>query len=369
MKNSALFLLLVFLAAACGPAKDRFTLSGTVKGADTGMVYLQKIDQDKWVNVDSAKLEKGAFTFKGKVTAPEMWHILMMDGQVMVPVFIENAPITVEIYADSVEKSTVTGSATHDIYKSYLALNDKINVRMDSVYEDYKKAKEAHDTAAMKRADSVSNLLDGEMKKQLVDFVKSHPATVVSPYLVVRNSWQFELPELEEVAASLDTSLASTTYAQNISKRIAILKSVEVGQTAPDFEMADSTGKQVRLSSLKGKVLLVDFWASWCSPCRAENPNVVKAYKAYNKKGFDVLGVSFDQNRDKWIRATKDDNLTWAHVSDLKGWGNAAGKLYGINSIPANVLLDKDQKIIGRNLRGEDLMKKLEEVLGPAGKK
>ncbi len=109
--------------------------------------------------------------------------------------------------------------------------------------------------------------------------------------------------------------------------------------------------------SLKGKILLVDFWAAWCGPCRAENPNVVKAWQKYKDKGFDVLGISFDTNRDKWLKAVKDDRLTWTQVSDLKGWGNEAGKLYGINLIPANVLLDKDQKIIASGLRGEQLFK------------
>ncbi len=366
MKKYAFILAISVMLASCTGNKDQFTINGTVKGADTGMIYLQKFDVDQWVQVDSSRLDKGEFSFKGKTTLPEMWHIAMESKQIMLPVFIENAKIKVQIYVDSIDKSVITGSATHDIYQQYLAMNETINKKMEVVYMEWKKAKESNDTATMKRTDSISNELDKEMKKQLQDFAKTNNKTVVSPYLVMRNSWQFELPDLEEIVSAMDTNLNGSQYLQSLKKRIGVLKSVEIGQPAPDFTMNDSAGKPVALSSLKGKVLLVDFWASWCGPCRAENPNVVKAYQAYGKKGFDILGCSFDQNRDKWLKAVKDDKLTWNQVSDLKGWANAAGKLYGVNSIPANVLLDKDQKIIGRNLRGEDLMKKLAEIFGPA---
>ena len=286
------------------------------------------------------------------------------------PFFVENSEIDLTVYADSIDKSVVKGSETFTVYKNYLGQNDILNKKMDALETEYKKAREVNDTALMKKLDVASNELDKEMKKLIVDFTKSNNKSVVAPYLIIKNSWQFELPELEEISATFDSSLRASVYYQSVMNRIDILKKVAIGQHAVDFTMNDSLGKPVSLSSFEGKYLLVDFWASWCGPCRGENPNVVKAYQRYNKKGFEVLGVSFDKDRAKWIKATKVDNLTWTHVSDLQGWGNAAGKLYGINSIPANVLLDKNQKIIAKNLRGEELQDKLTELLGaPAATK
>jgi peroxiredoxin len=366
MKKIAFILILGSVLSSCMKTTDQFKISGIVKGIDTGMVFLQKYEQEIWVNVDSVKLAKGAFAFTGKSDLPEMWHIVMPDGQLVLPVFLENSAIEIEILPESIEKSTIKGSATQDVYQKYLSMDEALNVKMEEVYTAYNKARKANDTVGMERNDSIISTLDAAAKKQLQDFAKANNKSVVAPFLVIKNSWQFELPELEELAAAMDTSLNRSQYLVEVKKRIEILRRVAIGQIAPDFTMNDSTGKPVALSSLKGKILLLDFWASWCGPCRGENPNVVKAYQAYSKKGFDVLGCSFDQSREKWLSAVKEDNLTWTQVSDLKRWGNEAGKLYGIKSIPANVLLDKDQKIIGRNLRGEDLMKKLEELLGPA---
>jgi peroxiredoxin len=152
-------------------------------------------------------------------------------------------------------------------------------------------------------------------------------------------------------------------YSKFLEDYLAILKRTSVGQPYVPFSMADSAGVEIALAGLTGtNYLLVDFWASWCSPCREENPNLVALYNEYHEKGFDIFGVSFDSRRERWLQAIADDQLTWTHVSDLKGWENAAGKLYGIRSIPSNVLLDPNGVIIARNLRGEDLRNKLKEI-------
>jgi peroxiredoxin len=164
---------------------------------------------------------------------------------------------------------------------------------------------------------------------------------------------------------SIDSIVAVIPQVISLKERVAVMKAVAVGQKAPDFTMNDVDGKPVALSSKIGsKLLLIDFWAAWCGPCRQENPNLVKVYTEFHKKGFDVFGVSLDRKKEDWLKAIGDDKLTWTHVSDLQYWSNAAARMYAVNSIPANFLLNETGTIIGRNLRGEALYNKVREVLG-----
>ncbi len=360
-----IFAVAVFLLSCTGEKGNQFKVTGVVKGTDAAMVFLQKMDTTGWVTMDSTVVKNGEFEFKGKVDSPDRWNLKVKGKEMAFPFFLENSDIKLVVHADSTGLLEVTGSANQDLFKKFNENNDSIQKLMSSLDPLYSKADSLKDTVTMKKLDDQFNAFDKATKKLIVDLVKNHTASSVGPYLIMRNSYRFELPELDSLLGNFDTTLSHSYYYKAVAKRVGILKRVQIGQPAIDFTMNDTTGKPVTLSSLKGTILLVDFWASWCGPCRAENPNVVKAYAGFHKKGFDVLGVSFDRKKDRWEKAIKDDNLTWTHVSDLLYWGNAAGKLYGISSIPSNVLLDKDQKIIGRNLRGTALIAKLTELLGP----
>jgi peroxiredoxin len=364
----AILSIAVILFSCGGRDKNQFTINGNVKGVDTGMVFILKNDAGTWIAQDSVKIQGGKFSFKGSVPAPEMYRLVLAGLEEPLFFFLENSAIEINVLPDSMTGSVVTGSATNDTYMKYRSQDDILNKKMDEMYTEYKQAEEKNDTVTLGRLNAASDSLDKEKKKLIVEFAKTNNTSIVAPYLIWKNRWQFELPEMEQIAVKFDTVLKPSKYYQSLNEYIGILQNVQVGKSAPDFTMNDSLGKPVTLSSLKGKYLLVDFWASWCGPCRHENPNVVVAYQGYHDKGFDVLGVSLDNSRDKWIEATKKDNLTWTHVSDLLRWQNAAAKLYGISSIPSNVLLDKDQVIIAKNLRGEDLRNKLAELLGPPAK-
>jgi len=364
MRNLLIVVTLVIAGlTSCGP-KNEYKIVGSIKGIDSGLVYLQQREAGDWKVIDSVELVSGKFNFKGIIESPELWYVSVKDARVFVPLFVENSTITVDILVDSLDGTAIRGSITQGVYENYLQQMKPIEEEMNAIYQDYKIASAAGDEVAVAAADSMYEVVEARQKEQILAFAMENNSSVVAPYLIFRNAYMFDLPALEEAALAMDTTLNNSTYMVELNKQVAILKAVEIGQPAPDFTQADTAGNPLTLSSLTGNVLLIDFWASWCGPCRAENPNVVEAWKKYHEKGFDILGVSLDKNREKWLEAIQTDNLTWHQVSDLQYWNNEASNLYGVRSIPANVLLDQNGMIIARNLRGEDLMNKLEEIFG-----
>lgn len=200
-------------------------------------------------------------------------------------------------------------------------------------------------------------------ERSLDSLLSANSGTLMSAFLVTYFEQAFEqyAPLYKKIRDGLIGKWPENEFVKHIDSRVRT--ALVAGMEAPEIEMADRDGKTRRLSDLRGKVVLIDFWASWCRPCRMENPNVVRLYGQYHDKGFEVFSVSLDNNRDAWLKAIEDDHLVWPnHVSDLRGWSSAAGRLYGIQSIPATVLVDPDGKILARNLRGKDLENKLKEI-------
>jgi len=341
-----------------------YAINGTVSGADSGWVLLKQRNEGKMKTVDSVQIKEGKFAFAGKVDLPEVFYLKLKNVDGSFPFFIENTAITLKVYADSIDKSTVTGSVSHEAYLGYQKDEKMYNDKMEALYGDYMKAKEANDTVAAKTAETAYDSVQKAQSVFTKEYILKNGKSTVAAYLAISNAYAYTLEDLKAINKAMDPSIAASPYVKKLAERETILETVQEGKSAPEFTLNDTTGKPVSLSSFKGKVVLVDFWASWCGPCRAENPNVVAAYKKFGSKGFTVFGVSLDTDKAKWEAAIAKDGLTWTHVSDLVGWDNAAAKQYGVMSIPANFLLDKEGKIIGSGLRGEELVKKLESVLG-----
>jgi len=266
---------------------------------------------------------------------------------------------------DSLRFIKVSGSPVNDEYQVIREELDQDNKAGMAKYQEYQQALQSGDTVnASRLMEEVKAIFDGQEQK-LVGFVKNNKSSWVTPLFLTQVQQSMEVEALDSLVNGLDPKLSVVPAVVDMKERIAKLKRVAVGQTAPDFTQNDPEGNPVKLSEVyaKNAYTLIDFWAAWCGPCRQENPNVVAVYNDYKSKGFGVFGVSLDQDRERWLKAIEDDKLDWPHVSDLKYWQNEAASLYGVNAIPANFLVDRNGTIIARNLREQALRDKVAELL------
>lgn len=309
--------------------------------------------------------KNGSFTIKGgAVDYPQLVQLVAGTTRKRIAFYLENSDITVTGSLDSLFNAKVTGSKTQDVYDIFVQANKPLSDLYTRTYQEYQVARKASNPAQLAQIERKADSIQNEMMKLQKDFVKNNPSSYITPSILVSLSYEVTPEELDIMVTSLDSAIAALPQIKSLKERLLVMKAVSVGQKAPEFTMNDTNGTPVSLSSKIGpKLLLIDFWAAWCNPCRQENPNVVKVYNEFHKKGFDVLGVSLDQKKEDWLKAIADDKLTWTHVSDLKYWGNEAARLYAVNSIPSNFLVDDKGIIVGRNLRGADLYNKVKEVL------
>jgi len=357
---SLFFALNFFTPPAAGQSNSinpGFVLSLSAENAGDEWIFISKRKNAEMINIDSSESKVFPIVFKGRVDVPELLYLRISGSNALIPVFIENAEI--KVFADFNDPSLtkVEGSLVHKELEAYTSGLSSIGSEKESLLKEYRAAEKAKDT---KKADEIVLKYETIERAELDynrNFVLQNKASFVTPYIIRRSMFNsIELEELKSIIATLDKNLAQSEFIIDMNAKIAILEKVAVGQKFTDIVLPGADGQEMKLCSFVGEnIVLIDFWASWCGPCRRENPNVVKLYQDYHAKGFDIVGVSLDTDEKGWKTAIESDNLTWHHMSDLQGWKSKAAGLYGVNGIPHTVLLDRDGIIIAKDVRGDEL--------------
>jgi peroxiredoxin len=362
MKRILLLLALFPLALMAQVTPKEFTIDGKLEGHPDGTDVLMYKNGEN-VEMAKTKVMGNKFALKGTVKEPVLCFIIVGSDK-PIEVYVENAAISVKGKKSEPPVYEIEGSASHKDFDSFLkdfmpyakqlsSLANTINTTVAGADRD--------------KLTAIYNTTQENVQKTIDKFIKDKPKSIVAPFILnVTYSFNEDIVKLEDRFKLLDEKIKKTDAGTQLEAFIAESKIGAIGTQAMDFSQPDTNGTPVALSSFRGKYVLVDFWASWCRPCRLENPNVVENYKKFNAKNFTVLGVSLDRpgQKESWVNAIKEDGLTWTNISDLQFWSNSAALLYKVKGIPQNFLIDPQGKIVAKNLRGPALEAKLCELLG-----
>lgn len=358
------YVLAATLLAACNSGNNGYTITGTVEGANDGdMVYLQGVEGRQLVKLDSAVIKNGTFTFTGKQDTAVNRYLTYKnneDNGMAMDFFLENGKIAIQLTKDN---DAATGTPNNDAYQEIRTQLNSLMKQMETLYSAL-----SDTTLTDEQREAKGKEIEGLQEKMIAvakDGIAKNITNPVGIHLLKQNYYYMDVNELDPLMPQIPAMYDQDERIVQIKANVKQMKATAVGQKFTDFEMQTPEGEKVKLSDYvgKGKVVLVDFWASWCGPCRREMPNLVDLYAKYKNKNFEIVGVSLDQSGEAWKNAIKQLNISWPQMSDLKYWDCEGAKLYAVSSIPHTVLIDKDGTILARGLAGEALQEKLAEVI------
>ena len=327
-----LFLTVIVVLHSCSSQvekTDGFTVNGKIDGINNGRVLLSRLDliTNERVDVDSTEIKNEKFTFTGKLESPYLHTLFFNDNKDKINFFLENSEINISGNIIDIESSRISGSREDSLFHSY---------KMDDIFDRIKG----------------------------MEIMLKNPDYAFAAFTAY---YQFQIHNIQSDTLDLimdgfNETVRKTVYYEHLKNLYITIKKVAISQSAPNFSVPDTAGNIVELDDFKGKYVLIDFWASWCAPCRAANPKLVEVYRQFSDKSFTIVGISLDKDEQRWKKAIESDKLTWINLSNLKGWDVVSGE-YGVKAIPQNFLLDTDGIIIDKNIEPERLIDKLNKIL------
>ena len=318
-------LLLLLVSCSNGQMSEGYSIEGTVPADIVGKIYLQRFEDKHYTTVDSAEIANGSFTFAGTVTEPMVYAIVPSQKSQRVPVFLDNHPLQITL-DDAWEMKDLKGSENSELFYRLLPQSLQGTLNIDSL-------------------------------------VRNHPSSPVAAYFLTRELYKYDYDALKNIRSLFSDSLNNHPYIRSIDRTLVSLENVQPGKPAPDFALPSVNGDSISLSSLRGKYVLVDFWASWCPDCRKSNPQLVELFQKYKDKNFTLLSVSIDEEPDRWKAAIEKNGLVWPQVIDIKGWQSEVAKTFAVQWIPTGILIDPQGIILARSTEPAGLEKELEGVL------
>ena len=362
-----LIILFLSILLGCEYTNNSFELNGSTD-LDDGVVIYRIVPNsvNQPIKMDSTIVRKGSFNFSSEVNEIDVNFLSIKTKNVNVPFILETGKIDVSIYKDSLDTSQVIGSKSNDDLNIYRNKTKSIVRNLNKIANEIQIANSLGDNLLVEDLQNKYRLKQTELLNFELELAKSTKGSYLSVLMLEKliNEKTIDINSAKEITGAYNQEILNSRVGKILVQKInAPIETTSLGEIAPNFEGPSPSGEVLSLSDLKGKVTIIEFWASWCRPCRVENPNLVKLYKEMHPKGLEIVGVSLDRNKSSWLRAIDDDGLIWSHVSNLKFWQDPIAKLYNIRAIPASFIIDKQGRIIEKNLRGAQLAAKIGEIL------